>query len=206
MEDEVVAHITAHLDPDAPSHPLFVAVQGPQGSGKTYLCANLKERLSAAPHSLKVAVLSIDDLYLPHDGLVALANQTPHNPLWAGRGQPGTHDIELGKKLVKALRGQSGTVELPIFEKSLFDGEGDRLPGGISIPLPVDVVILEGWCVGFHPISFDELGRRWEDVYMKEIKRLDLPSHIKLDDIQRANEALEQYCELWGSFDVFIQV
>ena len=57
--------------------PLFVAVQGPQGSGKTFLTNLLREALTSQPHSLSVVVLSIDDLYLPHEQLVAVAKAYP---------------------------------------------------------------------------------------------------------------------------------
>src|SRR6201999_4284528 len=73
----------------APLPPLFVLLQGPQGSGKTHLTTGLTRLLASDPHALRVASLSIDDLYLTHDELVALARANPHNTLWAGRGQPG---------------------------------------------------------------------------------------------------------------------
>ncbi|KAF5380348.1 hypothetical protein D9615_004699 [Tricholomella constricta] len=203
--DSVVDHIVEHLDPN-PSPPLFVAIQGPQGSGKSYLSAQLKERLSQPPYSLNVALLSIDDLYLPHDGLVALATQQPQNSLWAGRGQPGTHDVKLGLEVLRNLRSQSQGVELPSFDKSLFNGEGDRVPSGVVINPPVDVVILEGWCVGFFPISEEELLKRWDGVWREESARLGLPDVTTKDDLRRVNEKLEHYLEMWAHFDIFVQL
>ncbi|KAG6857198.1 hypothetical protein H0H87_008264 [Tephrocybe sp. NHM501043] len=203
--DAVVGHIVGQIDPN-PSVPLFVAIQGPQGSGKSYLSAQLKERLSQPPHSLNVALLSIDDLYLPHDGLVHLANQYPPNPLWAGRGQPGTHDVRLGVEILHKLRTRSEKVELPCFDKSLFNGEGDRLPSGVAVESPVDVVILEGWCVGFCPISSQELATRWDGVWHDEIARLDLPNFVTKPDLERVNETLNNYVELWSFFDIFVQI
>lgn len=203
--DAIIAHIVEHVDPN-PSIPLFVALQGPQGSGKSYLSAQLKDRLSVPPHSLNVALLSIDDLYLPHDALVALAAQRPLNSLWAGRGQPGTHDIALGIKVLQALKARSGSVELPSFDKSLFDGEGDRSASSIIVYAPVDVVILEGWCVGFFPISQDELDKRWDGVWNKESAKLGLPGVVKKNDLERVNEGLNGYVDMWAYFDIFVQV
>ncbi|KAG6878181.1 hypothetical protein C0993_010942 [Termitomyces sp. T159_Od127] len=203
--DSVVAHIVGHIDPN-PTAPLFVAIQGPQGSGKSYLSAQLKQRLSQPPYSLIVAVFSIDDLYLPHDQLVHLATQEPPNSLWAGRGQPGTHDVKLGIEIIQKLRARCKSVELPCFDKSLFNGEGDRLATGTIIDSFVDIVILEGWCVGFHPISSEELSARWNGIWREEMARLNLPDLTTKSDLERVNESLKDYIELWSYFDIFIQI
>lgn len=54
---------------------------------------------------------------------------------------------------------------MPSFDKSILDGEGDRVPQSewehVSPSLPIDVVIFEGWCVGFHAISDDQLEEHW---------------------------------------------
>jgi D-glycerate 3-kinase len=39
--------------------------------------------------------LSLDDLYLDHEGLVNIRTNNPSNQLLQARGQPGTHDIDL---------------------------------------------------------------------------------------------------------------
>ena len=194
--------------------PLFVAVQGPQGSGKSYLSAKIQDYLCVPPHSLHVVVLSIDDLYLPHGDLVSLAAAQSQNILWQGRGQPGTHDIDLGVKTLSALKAGGHKVELPQFDKSLFAGEGDRLPVGddriivVEQPPPLDIVIVEGWCVGFHPISEDELLSRWNGVWRIERKKLGLGEEEmgKLEDVKAINHELKDYLRLWAFFDVFVQV
>lgn len=209
---EVVA---AHILKQIPKNkkPLFVAVQGPQGSGKTYLSAQLRDYLTSEPHYLKTALLSIDDLYLPHAKLAELARSQPRNPLWQGRGQPGTHDVELGVSILAALKDGTSKVELPRFDKSLHDGQGDRLPmdgSGVVVeqPPPVDVVILEGWCVGFYPITQGELDNRWDGIWREERDRLGLPGDTLCGkrDVERVNKALVQYGQLWDFFDTFIQV
>ena len=194
--------------------PLFVAVQGPQGSGKSYLSAELQTYLCAPPHSLRVVVLSIDDLYLPHGGLVSLAAAHPQNILWQGRGQPGTHDVDLGVKTLSALKARNHKVELPQFDKSLFAGEGDRLPVGddriivVEQPPPLDIVIVEGWCVGFHPISEDALLGRWNDVWKIERRKLGLGEEEmgRLEDVRAINHELKDYLRLWTFLNVFVQV
>ena len=233
----MVTHIKTNLQqlwsrhPTKPTRPLFVAFQGPQGSGKlhetllqhsltnaslykqgkTFLTSKLRDVLSEAPHGLSVAVLSIDDLYLPHSGLVEVATAYPHNKLLAGRGQPGTHDVPLGTKLLNELRTinepeKAGTsVRFPAFEKSLFGGEGDRVEEGIVIEPPVDVVILEGWCVGFCPIKESEIDTRYESTIPDLQGILDLKSFQK-ENILEINAKLWEYVEWWSFFDCFIQV
>ena len=206
---EIIAeHVLTQLN-YAKNRPLFVALQGPQGSGKSYTADLLAAHLSAPPHALRVAQLSIDDLYLPHDALVALAKTG--NPLWRGRGQPGTHDVELGVQLLTKLKEGKEKVELPRFEKSLFNGEGDRLPmdgKGPIVQPPVDVVLLEGWCTGFYPITIEEVEQRWDSHWREERVRLNLEDNElgTMDHVIAINDALKKYVKLWEFFDVFVQV
>ena len=67
----------------------MVGIQGPQGSGKTYITKQLHTILTSPPYNLQVAVLSIDDLYLPYKGLRALFDLD--NPLLKGRGYSLVH-------------------------------------------------------------------------------------------------------------------
>ncbi|KAG7449667.1 P-loop containing nucleoside triphosphate hydrolase protein [Guyanagaster necrorhizus] len=201
-------HILARISPDS-KKPIFVAIQGPQGSGKSYLTGLTQKFLTDAPHLLRVAVLSIDDLYLSHDDLVALALKHPFNPLWKGRGQPGTHDVELGIRILQSLREGRETVDIPRFDKSLFDGEGDRLPmdGSNSINPPIDIVIIEGWCMGFYPISQARLAEKWDGIWKEQKIALALQDELleSKECLQDINQVLKAYIDLWAFFDVFVQ-
>ncbi|RDX49297.1 P-loop containing nucleoside triphosphate hydrolase protein [Lentinus brumalis] len=219
MSSHILAQLQIHRARHAPSGgssipvpPLLVGVQGPQGSGKTYLTSILRDTLKAPPHNLSAAVLSLDDLYLPHDGLVAVARAHPHNGLLQGRGQPGTHDIALGTEVLTKLKHINESplngpgLELPSFDKSLFDGEGDRAPGGAVVRPPVDVVLFEGWCVGFYPIPRDEVERRWtrplpglEEGFLNK-------KGYRIEDVLDINERLKDYIAWWDLFDTFIQI
>lgn len=127
----------------APS-PLVVGICGPQGSGKSTLTALVAQLLAA--RDLTVAALSIDDLYLTRAERTELARAV--HPLLATRGVPGTHDPALGLAVLDAL-GRPGTTALPRFDKAADDrapvADWPRETG------PVDVVLLEGWCVGARP-------------------------------------------------------
>ncbi|KAI0313025.1 P-loop containing nucleoside triphosphate hydrolase protein [Amylostereum chailletii] len=207
----VLTHIIDHIHDNLHRHnqrPLFVALQGPQGSGKTYLTDHIAASLSSS--SLRVATLSIDDLYLPHADLDDLATRYPHNGLLHGRGQPGTHDVAFGFRLLKSLKTINETgepIRVPSFDKSLFDGEGDRVPESqwTTVKGPLDVVLLEGWCTGFYPQSRQDI----------ETKRTVPP--LGLDDIfditkfspesvLEVNGLLANYVPWWDLFDVFVQI
>lgn len=201
------------LDHLAQQRPLFVALQGPQGSGKSYVTNELGNFLRASPHSLRVVSLSIDDIYLPHEGLLSLAQSNPDNVLWQGRGQPGTHDIDLGVHVLSTLKRGEGSIELPRFDKSLHSGAGDRLPldgSGIIVTQPplVDIVIFEGWCVGFHSISQEDLLSRWNGMWPLQQKLLSLDERQtgRLVDVEAVNEKLKDYERIWDFFDCFVQV
>lgn len=203
-------HILAHRVPQ--TRPLFVAIQGPQGSGKTFLTRSLVSLLASPPHSLRLAVLSVDDLYLTHAGLVELAARHPDNPLWRGRGQPGTHDTQLGADILQRLAALSSQVLLPRFDKSKFNGEGDRAAEGVPVDPPVDVVILEGWCTGFYPLTREELDAKWHAVQEETAANPGgiigrCMKYIHKENMEAVNRTLCDYVRLWyGYFQVFIQV
>jgi D-glycerate 3-kinase len=214
--NHIIPHILSHLSSPPPSrsvtrtNPIFIALQGPQGSGKTYLSSLLLNYLSSHPYNLKLATLSIDDLYLPYSGLQQLRNAHPRDRLLEGRGLPGTHDLALGRQVLDGLKrindseDEEKQVLLPIFDKSLHSGFGDRLPltptRSRNLTGPIDIVLMEGWCVGFSTISQSELEQRWETM-SEEMK-----GWCRAEHVMDVNERLEAYEELWKFFDVFIQV
>lgn len=130
-------------------HCLVVGINGAQGTGKSTVAAVLQ--LLLVQSGLRAAVLSIDDLYLTRAQRSVLARSV--HPLLATRGVPGTHDVDLGVRLLERLRdlGASETCRLPRFDK-LAD---DRSPadGWPAAKGPIDVVLFEGWCVGTPPQS-----------------------------------------------------
>lgn len=135
---------------------LVVGINGAQGSGKSTL-AQFMAAYSEANYSWNSIAVSIDDLYLTKKERCALA-ETIH-PLFNTRGVPGTHDIDMGVELLKALTRQTGIEQTSVvrFDKVTDDrkllGEWDFAEG------KVDLVILEGWCVGSIPQSEAALSR-----------------------------------------------
>jgi D-glycerate 3-kinase len=138
------APLAARIAAVAMGPAFLVGICGPQGSGKSTTVAVVAALLEA--RGLKVATLSLDDLYLPRADREALARDV--HPLLRTRGVPGTHDVALGLAVLDDLAGQ-GETALPRFDKA----SDDRAPVDAwpVVAGPVDVVLFEGWCVGARP-------------------------------------------------------
>mmetsp|Transcript_15673 Transcript_15673/g.47400 ORF Transcript_15673/g.47400 Transcript_15673/m.47400 type:complete len:339 (+) Transcript_15673:25-1041(+) len=136
--------------PEERKKTVILGLHCPQGGGKTTMCDVLEGLFER--DGLSCVVASIDDFYLTHAELEALAARHAANPLLAGRGPPGTHDARLLASTLDALR-RPGTVAIPRYDKSAHAGKGDRRPAADwpAVQAPVDVVVLEGWCLGFRP-------------------------------------------------------
>lgn len=128
-----------------PGTTFTLGINGGQGTGKSTL-ADLIKRVLTGMHECNVALLSLDDFYLTRIDRRELAN-TVH-PLLITRGVPGTHDTALLRDCLKRLckLTQGETMLLPRFDKAVDDRTDEsRWP---RIGGRVDLVILEGWCVG----------------------------------------------------------
>ncbi len=129
--------------------PLVVGICGAQGSGKSTVARELKERLEGKGDT--VALLSLDDLYLGRAARAKLAAEV--HPLFVTRGVPGTHDVALGLRLFAAMKAGEA-VRLPRFDKA----SDEPLPISdwpeVSAP---SVILFEGWCIGARPQKDAEL-------------------------------------------------
>ncbi len=134
--------------------PVIAGISGAQGTGKSTLAIFLREWLKREC-GLTAITLSLDDFYLTKAARVRLA--ASRHPLLATRGVPGTHDVELLRRVMDRLTGSSGDsrIHVPRFDK----GTDDRRPEGEWrwVEVPVDVIVLEGWCIGARPQTPDEL-------------------------------------------------
>lgn len=165
LEPDYLLHAQKWFDPLAhilvahqhgATGPLLVAVNGCQGSGKTTLCAYLLARLEAID-GLRAVSLSLDDFYLTRAEREALAADV--HPLLRTRGVPATHDMALLDTTLDALLAPRGPepVAVPRFDKAVDDrrprSDWEQVTG------PVDIVLLEGWCLGARPQSAAQLAR-----------------------------------------------
>ncbi|EPE06046.1 uridine cytidine [Ophiostoma piceae UAMH 11346] len=192
----------ARNDPSSP-RPFVVGINGVQGVGKTTLVRTLYETLQDR-QGLETLVVSIDDFYLTHADQAALAAAHPDNALVQVRGEPGTHDTPLLAQFFDAVcAGEPAHV--PEYDKAAFAGQGDRVaptagnPGRLvngpdGQPPPLQVVIVEGWCVAFKSITPAEVERKWQESASSEPSKLASKLHThKLEHLLLVNERLQAY-------------
>ncbi|MEM9689141.1 MAG: kinase [Pseudomonadota bacterium] len=133
---------------DGLTDAFVLGINGAQGTGKSTL-ADLLATVLGEQHGYRIVVLSIDDLYKTKAEREAMARDV--HPMFATRGVPGTHDVELGIRTIDALHAlkQGETLRVPRFDKSV----DDRYPASnwTEVTGPIDAVIFEGWCVGSRP-------------------------------------------------------
>ncbi|MFW2405743.1 MAG: hypothetical protein ACN4GT_13310 [Gammaproteobacteria bacterium] len=146
MIDDHFAPLVAWLVENCASNrPTVVGINGAQGSGKSTLADFIGIALAEGV-GWNVAVMSIDDFYLTKDERTRLGDDV--HPLLVTRGVPGTHDLDLLDLTLDQLRnlGPGEEYRLPRFDKARDDrAAADTWP---TVSGPVDLVILEGWCVG----------------------------------------------------------
>ena len=127
------------------SAPLVLGLCGGQGSGKSTVAALLSHVLEAGL-GLRAIAISIDDFYKTYEERQEMA-RTVH-PLFAIRGVPGTHDIVLAEQTLSRLVHLEAREKLSLVQ---FDKGQDTRAAPAQWAMcegPLDVIILEGWCVG----------------------------------------------------------
>ncbi|WP_438970893.1 HAD-IIB family hydrolase [Methylophaga sp.] len=143
--------------------PIIVGINGAQGSGKSTLAAFLVFILQRQFH-LNAVSLSLDDFYYTRHERQSLAKKV--HPLLSTRGVPGTHDIALANKTITDLLHSHRPVSIPRFNKAI----DDRFPENSTpkIKAPVDIIILEGWCLGSEAQKESDLVNPLNDLEFQE--------------------------------------
>lgn len=142
--DPIAAHL-ASMHHRSARRTLLVGLNGAQGAGKSTLVAYLRDWL-VHEAGLSALSMSLDDFYLTRAERRELANAV--HPLFATRGVPGTHDVALLQRTLEGLMA-AGEVAVPRFNKAL--DERQAAATWPRITAPVDVILLEGWCLGAAP-------------------------------------------------------
>ena len=165
-------------------------ILGGQGIGKTTLAAIINLLLESLDYTS--ICISLDDLYQTYEERKKLQESDPRL-IW--RGPPGTHDVELGVKLLDRLltREDSEIISLPRFDKSACNGAGDRSKPQ-QINKKIDIVLFEGWFVGVRPIDEKVFDTAPPPIITAEDKLL----------ARDSNKRLQAYLPLWQRLDSLI--
>ncbi|KAF2127203.1 D-glycerate 3-kinase-like protein [Dothidotthia symphoricarpi CBS 119687] len=193
------------------SRPVFIGITGLQGSGKSTWASRIVQILSEE-QNFNTITISLDDLYKTHDDLVAQREKDPENKLYRTRGQPGTHDEQLAGRFFGELREYTGDrdLKIPSFDKSQYNGEGDRAP---DTDWPVlsskpDVVVFEGWCIGFRPLPDSSIEEKHSLALSGKLV-VNTPANHRLSHLLEVNENLRRYCDAFMGprhFDFFVHI
>ena len=167
--------------------PLIQGILGGQGTGKTTLAAILSQILGQ--WGLQVCQISIDDLYKSYADRLQFQTQDPR---FNWRGPPGTHDVPLGLAVLQQFRSGDFPVSVPRFDKSAWQGKGDRTQP--EIVSHADIVFFEGWFVGVHPV----------DPAVFETAPPPIATTTDRQFAQTVNANLVEYLPLWALLDRLI--
>ena len=188
----------------------IIGISALPGTGKTTLGKWL-EAISLKLN-FKIAVISIDDFYLPSNEMKLAIKNNPWN---VSRGFPGSHSVNLMNEKLLNWK-MNGELNVPVFDKSLRNGLGDRSHWRLDNP---DLLIIEGWFLGIEPCSSDinyqnissvdlspqESSYRY-DIQNNLIKYLDVWSLI--DNIWHLKPLKFEYMNMWKTYqeqEMFLQ-
>jgi D-glycerate 3-kinase len=177
-----------------PGQTLFLGIGGAQGTGKSTLATFLQFALESDA-GLRVAVMSLDDFYLTKAERKELARRV--HPLLETRGVPGTHDMQLLATCIEQLKNPDNRTKIPVprFDKIMDDrADPDTWP---ELTGPIDLIILEGWCIGCRPQS--------DDALVQPINSLERDEDPSGEWRRYVNEQLnESYADLFAQLDALI--
>ena len=131
---------------------IIVGINGCQGSGKSTL-AKLLIKIFIEKHDLNSVCFSLDDFYHTKKKRLLLSKEV--HPLLVTRGVPGTHDIEYLEKILESLRMNQKNIEIPKFNK--INDDREMLTNASYVKTPVDIIVIEGWCLGIKPQELENL-------------------------------------------------
>ncbi len=161
----------------------IIGISALPGTGKTTLGKWLES--ISLKLKFKLSVISIDDFYLPSEEMEFAIKNNPWN---VSRGFPGSHSIDLMKE--KLLKWKTdGQLNVPVFDKSLRNGLGDRAHWREESP---DLLIIEGWFLGVKPLFID----------LDNSEKISPPLSVFESSYRnKIQNNLEQYLDVWNMID-----
>ena len=161
----------------------IIGISALPGTGKTTLGKWLES--ISLKLKFKLSVISIDDFYLPSEEMEFAIKNNPWN---VSRGFPGSHSIDLMKE--KLLKWKTdGQLNVPVFDKSLRKGLGDRAHWREESP---DLLIIEGWFLGVKPLSID----------LDNSEKISPPLSVFESSYRnKIQNNLDQYLDVWNLID-----
>ena len=172
--------------------PVLQGILGVQGAGKTTFADIATEILSS--FGLNVIGFSIDDIYKTYAERQEIKKKDPRIK-W--RGPPGTHDISIALSLLTEIKKHGeNLLKFPIFDKSLFSGEGDRLTEVKSIE-KVDIVLFEGWFLGMRPLKTEFFNEKNHLFKSSEEQSFAIDMSKKLQEYEVLWDLLDDIIVLW---------
>eukprot|EP01023_Acetabularia_acetabulum_P043948 TRINITY_DN4400_c0_g1_i4.p1 TRINITY_DN4400_c0_g1~~TRINITY_DN4400_c0_g1_i4.p1 ORF type:complete len:392 (-),score=58.34 TRINITY_DN4400_c0_g1_i4:191-1366(-) len=172
-----------------PTPTMMVGMSAPQGCGKSTLVEQLYELFQS--EGLRTVTFSLDDFYLTHKGQIDVSHMYENNPLLKFRGNAGTHDLTLAKETLSAAKQSKSTegfsMAIPRYNKAAHKGLGDQQPK-IEWPRinePADIVLVEGWMLGFKAQSKEQVASIDQNL-------------VPINEfLQKHVEFMDQYMDSW---------
>ena len=188
----------------------IIGISALPGTGKTTLGKWL-EAISLKLN-FKIAVISIDDFYLPSNEMKLAIKNNPWN---VSRGFPGSHSVNLMHEKLLGWK-INGELNVPVFDKSLRNGLGDRSHWRSDKP---DLLILEGWFLGIEPITIDVNNQSTKSLklsFQESSYRLTIQKNLHkyldvwslIDNIWHLKPIKFEYMNIWKSnqeHEMFLQ-
>ena len=165
------------------SNRKLIGLSALPGTGKSTL-GRLIEKLSSQL-DFRISVVSIDDFYLP---CKEMREVIKNNPWRVSRGFPGSHSLTLMEQKFIEWK-ETGKLIVPVFDKSLRGGLGDRSSWREEYP---DIVVLEGWFLGINPTKISTR-------FYKEVSSL--ISEEEFLYVQKIQKNLHGYQKIWKLID-----
>lgn len=172
--------------------PVFVGVNGCQGSGKSTF-VDFVEHVLTTKEDLNVLVMSLDDFYYSSDTRYKLGKDI--HPLFVTRGVPGTHKIDTLLAIITQLKTHDLPMYIPRFDKATDNPKPfNQWPLIDTVP---DVVLIEGWCWGVPAQEEHELATPVNSLELNMDKNAIWRSHVN-------HELFTKYQPLYPLMDYWV--